>query len=77
MRKIIKATVNGNTLLFDNDLSEQEYVSLQALADSPLFKDTLNFKDVKNVKLQFIETVKRELEISLEPIIISHIIRIK
>lgn len=77
MRKSIMVTINGDILLFNNNLSEQECASLQDLANSAPFKESFNLENAANFQSQFVDAVKRDLGISLEPIKISYVVRIQ
>ena len=76
MQTIIKVTINGEMFLFNNCISKQEYDSLQALAGAAQFRASLNLEDETNIQLHFIDAAKQQLGIHLEPIKISHVIRI-
>lgn len=77
MQTAIMVAVNGNMLLFNNILSEQEYRSLQSLADSFLSRESVDSSDIPNVKSRFVDIAKTDLNICLKPIAISYVIRIK
>jgi hypothetical protein len=69
-------TFGGNMFLFDNDISDKEYISIQTIADSERFKHTLEFKGHERVLSSLLDKTKTDLNISLNPVKISHIIRI-
>jgi hypothetical protein len=77
MENILMITFWGNMYLFKNNLNEEECASLQAIADSERFKKNLDFKDTSSILPKFLDEIKTDLGISLDPVKISHIIRIR
>jgi hypothetical protein len=77
MKRIIKVAVNGDAMFFDNALSDKEYDVLQSFADTFASNTSLDLEDLANLQACFIDAVKRCLKISLVPIKISHVIRIR
>ena len=77
MKNILMITFWGNMFLFNNNLSPEECASLQTIADSEQFRKTIDFKDHHGILAKFLDTVKTDLDISLESAKISHIIRIR
>ena len=73
MHSVIKVAISGKTLLYNNTLTDEECTSLQKLADSILLS---NFTDA-DIKAQFIREAQNNLGVSLEPVTISHVIRIR
>jgi hypothetical protein len=74
---ILMITFIGNMFLFDNDISEEEYIAIQTIANSERFKHTLDSKEHEDFLSSFLDKIKMDLNISLKPVKISHIIRIK
>lgn len=77
MKTIMAVAINGRKLLFDNVLSEQEYIALQSFADSFLSKIPADLSDISGIEPIFIDAVKTELNICLNPVKISHVVRIR
>jgi hypothetical protein len=77
MRTAIMVSVNGDMFLFNNILSEHEYRSLQSLADTFLYREFSDSPEISDVESKFVDKVKTDLNIYLEPIEISYVIRIK
>jgi hypothetical protein len=77
MLSIIMLSINGDMFLFkNNDFTAEQYDALQGLADSGLeWKNALE-DDEKRICSRFVENVKTSLQISLEPVEISFVVRI-
>lgn len=75
MERILMVAFWGNMFLFKNNLSQNQYIELQAIADSEQFRNELDINDHADFHSKFIVAAKNNLNITLEPIKISHIIR--
>lgn len=76
MQKIIMLTFRGNTFYFvDKGFDDSTILEIQSIADDvAVFSKQKSENEICNL---FIETVKEDLDVQLEPVEISHIIRIK
>ncbi|WP_058301064.1 hypothetical protein [Gorillibacterium timonense] len=79
MLSVIVLSINGDMYLFkNNDFSIAQYDALQGLANSVLgWKYYLGEGDEKMICSHFVEEVRTSLQISLEPVEISFVLRIK
>jgi hypothetical protein len=79
MLSVIMISINGDMFLFkNNDFTLEQYDALQGLADLGFeWKNSLEENDEKRVCSRFVENVRTSLQISLAPVEISFIVRIK
>jgi hypothetical protein len=77
MKEIIKITISGKTIFLDNCLTWEECATLQALADSDVFRKSLDFSDKEIFFSQYKRAVKDSLGITLKPLKIKSVIRLK
>lgn len=77
MISAIMITINGDMFLFkDYNFKVEEYNALQYLSDSDFKTGFLNDSE-SNICSRFVEKAKTKLNITLDPIKISFVLRIK
>lgn len=79
MLSVIMLSINGDMFLFkNNDFTLEQYDALQTLADLGLeWRNPLEENDEQRVCSCFVENVRTNLQISLEQVEISFVVRIK
>lgn len=78
MQSVIMITIKGDMFLFDNNgLTEKDYNDLQNLADFQRENILHEYKDENDIYKQFIQEAKTNLNIVLEPVEISFVVRVK
>ncbi len=78
MKSVIIVTINGDMFLFeDNGLSSNDRDDLQKIADLQKEKNLTIKQDEKSICEQFVKNAESELNIILEPVGVSRVLRIK
>jgi hypothetical protein len=76
MKELLMITFYGNMFLFDNHLNAIECESLQDLANSGLFKESIDINNYSETLSKYLDMVYQKFSITLDPVRISYIVRI-
>ena len=77
MKNVIMVTFWGKMFLFENNISPDQYILLQNLAESEKLFETVSPYETEKVLQIFLAAAEKNLNIILKQVDVSHIIRIK